>query len=325
MSEETVPENLGTSFEAKVDRIVDGDTIRVFLDPAGDKSESLRILSLDTEEVHVGSKPVTPMGKRASARAQELIKPGDTVRLLLPGDDPLEQAMQRYRGNFGRLLTYVFLQDGRDFQEIMIREGYTPYFQKYGYANYLELHEKYITAEKEAQAENRGIWNQLENNGAVIRNYAALGTWWDLRARTVQDYRRIKRQMPDANLLNTRLDYDRLLELAKAGAPTTVFIEIRSSTPVASDHVVFNTGSLSQPFQIFVPNANIGEGADIMNLLDTRYRSDGEDRPRRSYAYITGEASMFPDTETGRPQIIVTETAQISDWPSNILGRDTIF
>ncbi len=305
----------GTSFSAKVDRVVDGDTVRVFLNEGDAQSESLRILSLDTEEVNAGTKPVTPLGRAASDRAKALMAAGDTLTITLPGTEPLEQALAKYRGNFGRLLTYITLQDGSDFQETMIREGFSPYFQKYGYAQFPDLHARYIAAERDAQIAKAGIWDQLANNGAIMRDYPALGVWWDLRARIIDDYRRIKTAHPDAALYNTRLDYDRLLEIAKAGEETTVFMELRDFTPTASDHVLFNTGSLKQPYQLFIPGGNMGGGEDIMRLILTRYRPDSEQEPRRSYAYVTGPTKMFPDNDTGRPEIIVTDPSQITDVP----------
>lgn len=311
----------GTSFTAKVDHVVDGDTVRVFLDPESQKSESLRILALDTEEVNTGSKPVTPLGRIASDRAKELIGEGDTVKIILPGNEPRDEALARYRGNFGRVLCYLELEDGTDFQETMIREGLSPYFQKYGYAQFATLHARYTAAEREAQSAMRGIWDQIANNGSVMRNYAALCTWWDLRARIVEGYREIKRRVPEVNLFNTRLDYPRLVEIAKANQETTVFMELRGFSPVAGDHVLFNTGSIEQPYQLFVPNGNSGGGEDIMRLILNRYRAGGETEPRRSYAYVTGSTSMFPDDETGRPQIIVTDPAQITDWPAIALER----
>jgi endonuclease YncB( thermonuclease family) len=56
--------------------------------------------------------------------------------------------VQRYRGNFGRLLVYIH-KDGVDFQETMIREGFSPYFVKYG--NAIFHHDTYRAAEREAQ------------------------------------------------------------------------------------------------------------------------------------------------------------------------------
>ncbi|MHA3913935.1 thermonuclease family protein [Halovulum sp. GXIMD14793] len=312
---------IGTSFEVKVDRVVDGDTVRVFLPGDNSRSESLRILSLDTEEVNAGTKPVTPLGRAASARAKELMSPGDTVKVILPGTEPLDQALVKYRGNFGRLLTYIELPDGTDFQETMIREGMSPYFMKYGYANFGPMHERYVAAERNAQRAFKGIWDQIGNNGSEMRNYAALSTWWDLRGRIIEGYREIKRRTPEANLYNTRLDYDKLVELARARKEATVFMELRSFTPTSGDHVLFNTGSLEQPYQLFVPNGNTGGGEEIMRLLLSRYVAEGEDKPRRSYAYVTGPTKMFPDDETGRPEIIVTDPEQISDWPDLAIQR----
>lgn len=98
----------GTTVEATVSRVVDGDTIGVFL-PNADNDESLRILALDTEESRASSgKPVTPWGKQAKARAEEFFSAGDKVTLEFPGNEDLATCLQRYRGNFGRLLVFVY-------------------------------------------------------------------------------------------------------------------------------------------------------------------------------------------------------------------------
>ncbi|WP_230374179.1 thermonuclease family protein [Pontivivens ytuae] len=310
----------GTTLEVQVERVVDGDTVRVFL-PGAERGESVRILSLDTEEVSAGTKPVTELGRRASERAKELMEPGDTIRLILPGNDPLETALQRYRGNFGRLLCYVELADGTDFQEVMIREGFSPYFQKYGYAHFAGRHAAYVAAERAAQSGKLGIWDQIANNGSEMRNYAALTVWWDLRARIIEGYREIKRRMPEANLFNSRLDHAKLVEIAKAGGETTVFMELRDFSPTNDgDHIIFRTGSRAQPFSVFVPEANMGEGQEVMNLLLTRYVSESEMRPARSYAYVTGSLKLFPP-ETGDPEITVTRVDQVTDWPSASIER----
>ena len=59
----------GTTIEATVVRVVDGDTIRV---EVNGKEESLRILSLDTEESNASPKPVSPWGKEAKKEAEKL-------------------------------------------------------------------------------------------------------------------------------------------------------------------------------------------------------------------------------------------------------------
>lgn len=109
-----------TTITARVSRVVDGDTIRVFLSNS-DKDESLRILALDTEESNAGgSKPVTPWGKEAKLRAEAFFSPDDEVELVFPGSEEYEVCLKKYRGNYGRLLVFV-MKNGMDFQEIMIR------------------------------------------------------------------------------------------------------------------------------------------------------------------------------------------------------------
>ena len=120
----------GTTIETKVVRVVDGDTIRVEVNST---EESLRILSLDTEESNgASSKPVSPWGKEAKKEAEKLFKAGDNVKLEFPGDESVEECVKKYRGNYGRLLVFVYLDDGTDFQEHMFQKGFSPYFVKYG-------------------------------------------------------------------------------------------------------------------------------------------------------------------------------------------------
>lgn len=296
----------GTTVQAKVSRVVDGDTIRVFL-PDQTQDESLRILALDTEESHTGGgKPVTPWGKKAKKKAEQFFSPEDTVLLEFPGNENTDVCLKRYRGNYGRLLVFVY-KDGTDFQEEMIREGYSPYFVKYGYASFAGHHERYKQAERIAQQNFLGVWNQIEVNGSEIRNYAVLNTWWTLRAEVIDEYRKIKSNYPD--LLNTRLDYDTLATRAQSGDTVTVFTELHSYKFVSQKSVVVQIGSVKQPFALFIPDATTDEGQTILNLLENRYISKGDDYPRRSYAYLTGQLSLYQE----KPQMVVTGAEQIKD------------
>ena len=91
----------GTIVDVIVSRVVDGDTLRVFL-PGAKKDESLRILALDTEESYAGgSKPVTPWGKKAKERAELIFKTGDSVQLEFPGKENIDTCIKKYRGNYG--------------------------------------------------------------------------------------------------------------------------------------------------------------------------------------------------------------------------------
>jgi len=299
---------MGTKVEVKISRIVDGDTIRVFL-PGNNKDEALRILSLDTEESRPsGSKPVTKWGKEAKKKAEDFFSKGsDKVTLEFPGKEELKICLKKYRGNYGRLLVHVF-KDGTDFQEEMIKEGYSPYFSKYGYASFLKFHEKYVAAERKAQQEHIGVWDQMTVNNAIMRNYPALTVWWNLRATIINEYRLIKNN--HENLLNSRLDYEEIEQKAKNGDSVTIFTELNSVKRISEKSALVLINSQYQPFSLFLPNAFSDEdGQRILNLLNNRYISHGEEKPGRSYAYVTGELSLFKD----KPQIVVTKPEQITD------------
>lgn len=110
----------GTTMEVEVVSVVDGDTVKV--DLQGEET-NVRILALDTEESWAGSsKPRTPCGIEAEKQAQSFLPEGRTITLEFPGDEPVEQCLERYRDNYGRPMAYVHY-DGEDFQERMIGRG----------------------------------------------------------------------------------------------------------------------------------------------------------------------------------------------------------
>ncbi len=295
----------GTHLQVQFVRVVDGDTIRVKL-PGQDDEEALRILALDTEETHAGSKPVTPWGRKASERAKAFFQNADEVTIEFPGNEDLETCLQKYRGNFGRLLVFVY-RDGVDFQQTMIEEGYSPYFVKYGNAAFTSHHLRYTQAEITAQRAKAGVWDQVSVNGSELRNYAALGTWWKLRASVIDDFRSRRRTHP--HILNTRLDYAQLQNLARVQVQTTVFTEVRSVFRVGGIHALVTIGSNEQPFNLFIPDMDSEQGQDIINLLNTRYISSAEDHPRQSYVYVSGSMSLYDD----KPQMVIHSASQFAD------------
>ena len=231
-------ERNGTTVETSIDRVVDGDTVAVTI---GGREEKLRLSHLDTEESNHGSdKPVTPWGKKAKERAIELLPPGAAVTLEFAGTEPLEVCLERYRDNFGRLLVWLY-HDDQDFQERMIGEGYSPYFNKYGYADFESHHERYLAAERTAQTGHTGVWDQVGVNGSEQRNYALLGVWWTLRAELITAYRGFRAAQPA--LLNSRLDYAELVDLARQREEATVFTELRTYTPVGQNKAIVDIGS----------------------------------------------------------------------------------
>lgn len=299
----------GTTFETTVVRVVDGDTVRVAT-PAGE--ESLRILSLDTEESHAGgSKPVTPLGNVAKAEAQDFWPVGAPIVLEFPGTEPLEVCWQKYRGNFGRALVHVYRPDGTDYQEHMIRTGFSPYFVKYGYARFAENHARYVEAERDAQSQSIGVWNQIASNGSEINNYAALETWWSLRAEIIEGYRRYVASHPAEPILNTRLDYEQLVQKAQDEEEAVIFTELRDVRQVGSMHGVIGIGSVSKPFDVFLPRIDQPAGEALINLITTRYVAGDLAHPRKGYAYLRGPLKSYH----GRPEIVITALGQVSDSP----------
>ncbi|WP_414545519.1 thermonuclease family protein [Nostoc sp. CCY0012] len=296
----------GTKIEATVKRVVDGDTVYV-----EEFQKSIRILSLDTEESYsAGGKPVTPWGKKATEYAKSLLPEGSKVILEFQGQESADEVWERYVDNFGRGLAWLHLNDGRDFQEIMIQSGYSPYFSKYGYAEWTELHHKYTQAERVAQTANIGVWNQAEVNGSQMRNYAVLASWWDLRAQLIEEYRNYKRNHPEKTIYNTRKNYLELVELAKSNVKVTIFTDMQNLRRIGGIHGLISIGSFDQPFSLFIPKMDEPQSREVINLLMNRYIPMEDERyPRRGYGYVTGRLQMFRDN----PQMVVEEPAAIQD------------
>lgn len=302
---------VGTSVTVRLDRVSDGDTIRIF-PPSSSKAEAVRILNIDTEESYsASSKPVTAWGKAAKQFAQSFFADTETVTLEFPDHTPLAEALVKHRGNYGRLLVYVH-KDGVDYAEVAIQKGYSPYFTKYGHARFVSHRARYIAAERYAQAHHIGIWDQATVNGSVVNNYPAKIAWWNMRAAVIDAYRTLRAF--DASILNTRLDYAAICDLAARNKVATVFSEVRSYRVIRGGHSLVELGSLDRPFNVFLPETDeaTSGGALALSLLRNRYIADGELSPRVGYCYMTGQLSLF----RGNPQIVIDSPHAITDSPT---------
>jgi micrococcal nuclease len=188
------PSIRGAAAVCPITRVVDGDTIWVKRDG---KEEKLRLLCVDTEETikkgaNAAGKPQTAFGDETMHWAQQLFagldeadgtKDGVThIGLAFPGG-------REKRDSFDRLLCHVLLPDGEDYNLRLVREGWSPYFNKYG--NSELAHDAFVKAQSDARAAHRGIWDPKTNApstaGApsVKRDYAPLLAWWDARAAAI--------------------------------------------------------------------------------------------------------------------------------------------
>lgn len=138
--------------EGVVERVVDGDTIRLKNPVLG--ANNVRFLNVDTPETNhkvEDERDQSQMdhGKRATAYLQTLISPGDTVTLQL-GEEPLD--------GYGRLLAQVIRKsDGLNTNLEMVRKGYAVTYFIWPFPDQDVV--TYSQALKEAKSNKKGIWN----------------------------------------------------------------------------------------------------------------------------------------------------------------------
>jgi endonuclease YncB( thermonuclease family) len=187
--------------EYKLDRVVDGDTVRV-----KGLDSSLRLLGIDSEETFKhdkerrayakgwdsytkaarGSSPrpakfATPLGDAAKTWAEQWFAGVDKVRL--ERDDPHE-VEDRYR----RYLAYVLAEKhGKwlNYNVEAVRAGMSPYFPKYGRSRRFDR--DFIAAEAEAKAAKRGIWAP---GAEAYPDYPEREAWWTARGDFVATFHR---------------------------------------------------------------------------------------------------------------------------------------
>lgn len=139
----------------KVIKVVDGDTIDVDIDG---KTERLRLIGMDTPETVDPRKPVQCFGKEASNKAKEIL---DGKMVELESDN----GTQGERDKYGRLLRFVYLEDGTFFNKTMITEGYA---HEYTYQSIpYKYQAEFKEAEKQARENKKGLWGDLCNGDST--------------------------------------------------------------------------------------------------------------------------------------------------------------
>jgi len=130
-----------------VTRVVDGDTIDVQID---DKVERIRLIGINTPETKDPRKPVECFGVEAYEEALRILD-GRYVRL--ESDDT-----QQDRDYYGRLLRYVYRDDGLFYNHHMIEMGYA---YEYTYRVPYRYQSQFKEAQQNATQQKRGLWNPL--------------------------------------------------------------------------------------------------------------------------------------------------------------------
>ena len=135
-----------TTGAAQVERVIDGDTISVRL--ADGARATVRLTGVDTPETRHPTRGVEPGGPEASAYTTRRLT-GATVRLDL---DPAGDDIDAY----GRILRYVVLATGDNFNATLVRDGYGTAIRAFPYSRQRE----FLALEAQARRARRGLWSQ---------------------------------------------------------------------------------------------------------------------------------------------------------------------
>ena len=278
----------------EVTRVVDGGTIHIMREG---KTEKLRILSVDTEEVVRGSgstggtKPQTVFGTECAAWAQDFFKSlaGDDgvtrVGLWFPGE-------KETRDIYGRLLCHVVLEDGTDFNLLLLEKGKSPYFNKYG--NSTAFDAEFRAAQAIAREAGIGIWNPATNAAktpgapSITRPYEQLMSWWEARAEAIDHARKKHRDEPlkyvDAG------EPDQLEATTRASAPAASKVEVFGTVNRIFDEkdgsktVLFRTSDKGRALRVKIPEEAISSHATLaLDQLGEEFK--------QNYIWVTGEMS----------------------------------
>ncbi|MDB5260367.1 MAG: Micrococcal nuclease [Candidatus Nomurabacteria bacterium] len=135
----------------KVTKVTDGDTIHIDMDGT---DETIRLIGINTPETVDPRKTVECFGKEASTRMKELLS-GKIVRLEY-------DESQSSRDVYGRLLAYVYIDDGEMINRKMIAEGYA---YEYTYMTPYKYQTEFRSLQNIAKTSKRGLWAEDACNG----------------------------------------------------------------------------------------------------------------------------------------------------------------
>ena len=126
-------------------RVIDGDTVLL------DGDERVRLIGVDTPELHREGTPVQYFARQASAFTRGLAQ-GRRVRL--------EYDRER-QDKYGRTLGYVYLEDGTFLNLEIVRRGYG-----FAYTRHPVRHlDEFRAAERAARREGAVLWGEPDSIG----------------------------------------------------------------------------------------------------------------------------------------------------------------
>lgn len=145
-----------TYYHAKVTKVVDGDTAEIVLNG---QTKKVRYIGMDTPEVVDPRKTVQCFGKEASNKAHELLD-GQDVTVV---QDNLVGEQDKY----GRILAYIYLPDGKLYNQLMIAQGFA---HEYTYQNQAyTFQQEFKQAQQQAIDSQSGLWSPTTCSGDTLK------------------------------------------------------------------------------------------------------------------------------------------------------------
>jgi len=155
-----------TDWTVEVVEVVDGDTLKVEF-PDG-RVENVRLLGVDTPEVHTGVSPdefdgvpetedgrtwLRDWGHRASEWMRQRVADAEVRIETDPETDR--------RGSYGRLLVYVYV-DGENVNEELLSQGYARM-----YDSEFTKRDRFAELEATARSQDAGLWGYTDGAGGA--------------------------------------------------------------------------------------------------------------------------------------------------------------
>lgn len=144
-----------------VSKFVDGDTIAVNMNGI---TEKVRMIGVDTPETHKPNTPVQCYGPAASAFTKNSLT-GKKFRLVSDSEST-------DRDRYDRLLRYIILSDGTNFNQRLIEQGYGFYYPYFPFTK----SDDFANSQALAKAANRGLWGNCKptptDGGGYVSNPA---------------------------------------------------------------------------------------------------------------------------------------------------------
>jgi micrococcal nuclease len=139
-----------------VSRVVDGDTLKL------SNGEKVRLIGIDTPELHSSNKLDRDAAR--SKKDSSLImgmgkKAADLTKGLVLGKSIRIEYDVKKRDRYGRILAYIYLDDGTFVNAKLIEEGYAQVMTVPPNVKYSDL---FIKLERQARQAGKGLWKDQD-------------------------------------------------------------------------------------------------------------------------------------------------------------------